>query len=165
MDIDEQKQQFSFAYIRAVASTAGFVVTKPDVDDDSVDLIIGKRGGSGTIRSPRLDIQVKASSQELIRNGSIHFPLKQKNYHELIGDNYCVSRLLVIVLVPENISDWITQSEKQLALRKCGYWVSLRGMAENDNETATTVQIPCTQIFSVEELNKIMSTIEGGGKP
>jgi len=37
MDINQQKEQFSNAYIQAVASVAGYSLYKPNVDDDSVD--------------------------------------------------------------------------------------------------------------------------------
>ena len=36
MDISQRKEQFSIAYVRAIASVAGFSVSTPGVDDDSV---------------------------------------------------------------------------------------------------------------------------------
>lgn len=39
MTLDQQKEQFSYAYVRAVAAVAQIAVTPPTVDDDSVDLI------------------------------------------------------------------------------------------------------------------------------
>ncbi len=38
MDIDQRKEQFSHAYVKAVAAVAGFAWYKPSVDDDSIDL-------------------------------------------------------------------------------------------------------------------------------
>ena len=35
MDINLQKEQFSNAYLQAVASVAGYSLYKPNVDDDS----------------------------------------------------------------------------------------------------------------------------------
>ena len=37
MNLNEQKEQFSLAYIRAVAAQAGYQITKPELDNDSVD--------------------------------------------------------------------------------------------------------------------------------
>ena len=54
MDLDMQKEQFSRAYVQAVAACAGFAFSIPSVDDDSVDMSIHQTGGGGTIRSPRL---------------------------------------------------------------------------------------------------------------
>ena len=47
MTLDDQKEQFSFAYVRAVASAAQISVSEPAVDDDSIDLIFHRRGGGG----------------------------------------------------------------------------------------------------------------------
>ena len=56
MHITQQQEQFSNAYLRAVATVAGYSLSKPDVDDDSIDWSIYKRGGNGTKRSPRIEL-------------------------------------------------------------------------------------------------------------
>jgi hypothetical protein len=59
--VDENlvKEQFSHSFIGAIASIAKFTTYKPSVDDDSIDIGFCKRGGCGTIRSPRLEAQLK----------------------------------------------------------------------------------------------------------
>jgi hypothetical protein len=37
MDINQRKEKFGEAYLRAVAAVAGFTLYRPEVDDDSVD--------------------------------------------------------------------------------------------------------------------------------
>jgi hypothetical protein len=59
MHIDQRKEQFSRAYVHAVASVAGFSLASPVVDDDSVDVIFCSRGKGGTLRAPRLEAQLK----------------------------------------------------------------------------------------------------------
>jgi hypothetical protein len=44
VDLNQQKQQFSIAYVRAVAAVAGYNVYKQEVDDESVDLGIAPTG-------------------------------------------------------------------------------------------------------------------------
>lgn len=69
MTENEQKQQLSFAYVRAVAAGAGFACDGPSVDDDRVDVVIGASGlinGRSLIRSPRVEIQLKATSQDIL---------------------------------------------------------------------------------------------------
>ncbi|MDF5720166.1 MAG: hypothetical protein PUP91_06680 [Rhizonema sp. PD37] len=56
MDINQQKEQFSITYIRTIAAVAGYSLYRPEVDNDSVDLGIVSRGGTGKILSPRLEI-------------------------------------------------------------------------------------------------------------
>src|SRR5947208_3123117 len=64
------------------------------------------------------------------RGTSIRFPLKVKNYRELIGKRY-IPRILIVVVVPKKVNDWLKQDEKSLILRRCGYWVSLAGEPES----------------------------------
>ena len=49
-----------------MATVAGYTLYQPEVDDDSVDLGVAARGGNGTLRSPRLEIQVKCTSTEVL---------------------------------------------------------------------------------------------------
>lgn len=74
-------------------------------------------------------------------------------------------RILVVVLVPENINDWLAQSEQQLAMKHCGYWLSLRGMEPNSNSTTVTVHLPRIQCFSVNALRDMMTRIGEGSAP
>ena len=40
MDLNEQKQQFSLAYIRVIAADVGCKVTVPESDTDSIDDVL-----------------------------------------------------------------------------------------------------------------------------
>lgn len=165
MDNNECKQQFSFAYIRAIASAAGYVVSEPAVDEDSIDLTISGKGGKGKICSPKLDLQVKCTSRDLTHSDYLRFPLKKKNYDDLREPRVLVPRILVVVLVPQNINHWLRQSEKELRVHHCAYWYSLRQCPDIINKTSATLSIPRSQVFSRKNLRKLMVTIEAGGTP
>lgn len=165
MDLNQRKEQFSNAYVRAVASVAGFTLAKPEVDDDSIDLMVAQRGGSGTVRSPRLDLQLKCTGQDIISDGNLHFPLKLKNYEDLRVDNILVPRILVVLCVPDDLTDWIEHSEQQMLIRHCAYWVSLRSEPATTNTTNVTVQIPRLNLFHPASLTAIMDRVGSGGLP
>jgi hypothetical protein len=165
MDINQQKEQFSQAYVRAVATVAGFSIFDPTVDDDSVDISIAQKGGKGSIRSPRVDLQLKCTSRDLLREGEINFPLPIKNYDDLRPENVQVPRILVIVIVPDDVNTWIEQSEEKLSMHHCGYWRSLRGLPDSANDTNVTVPIPTSQPFTVGELRDMMGRVSVGGVP
>ncbi len=42
MDKNQKKELFSKAYVKALAAQLGFRTSEPDVDDDSVDIIVGR---------------------------------------------------------------------------------------------------------------------------
>lgn len=165
MDSNKQKEQFGNAFVVAVAAAAGFVTGKWDVDDDSVDWQIAAARGSGTLRSPRVELQLKCTTNANIVDGSIHFPLPAKNYEDLIPENLSVPRILVVVVVPKQLSDWITLSDESLILRNCAYWTSLRGLTPSENEFSVTVDIPLIQRFDVCALGGIMERIRAGELP
>ncbi|EHQ36087.1 DUF4365 domain-containing protein [Methanoplanus limicola] len=165
MNINQQKEQFSRAYVRAVATVAGFSLFEPSVDDDSIDLSIAERGGRGSIRSPRIDLQLKCTSQNLISGDGIRFSLPIKNYNDLRPENVQVPRILLVLVVPDEIERWIDQTEEKLSMYHCGYWESLRGLPDTSNEKNVTVNIPKSQQFTVEELSKIMERVGYGDLP
>ena len=163
MDFNKQKEQFSIAYVRAVIATARFNIYKPEVDDDSIDLGIAASGSLELPVRPRLELQLKCTADEgALREGIIQFRLKVKNYNDLRLDAL-VPRALVVVLVPSRVDDWLTQSEEQLVMRKCGYWLSLLGEPEVENTETITVQVPRTQQFTPAALQGIMTRINNGG--
>ncbi len=156
MDISQPKEQFSIAYVRAVASVAGFSVSIPDVDDDSVDMVLAGRIVEGVPSRPRIDLQLKCTSEDVLREGEVVYPLKRKNYDELRLTDLVVPRLLVVVHVPESEAEWLRQTEDELALRRCGYWATLFGQPETTNTSRVTVRMPRVNVFDVAGLRALM---------
>lgn len=169
MTIDDQKEHFSYAYVRAVAAVAKIGVAEPRPDDDSVDLILSRRDTGSIIRSPKLDLQVKCvdtdASTATKTATSLRYSLKLKNYDDLRPSNLLVPRILVVVMVPPNLTEWIHQSEEEMILRHCGYWRSLREMPATPNTSGVTVELPLANIFSVAALDEMMQRIGAGNYP
>lgn len=107
VDHNQRKEQFSKAYIQAVASVAGFSATTPTVDDDSVDLFVSGSGRDGTFASPRLELQAKGRNSGELIGEHFSYDLKFKNYNDLRLTNFLVPRILVVVLVPSDIEFWL----------------------------------------------------------
>lgn len=143
----------------------GFATYEQTVDDDSIDMGIASRASRGSVKSPRLELQLKCSSSFSTNSDSIPFRLSVKNFTDLRGEDFQVPRILVLVLVPENVEDWLMQSSEEMVLRHCGYWLSLREEPETNNENNITISIPKNQPFTVNALRDLMSMISNGGKP
>lgn len=154
-----QKEQFSRAYVQAVAAVAGFSWAAPSVDDDSIDMYLARRGGNGAIRSPRLDLQLKCCAAAPPTEDPIRFPLSRKNYDDLRNPQVMIPR---IITKPES---WLRQTEKEMTLRRCGYWASIRGSSEVKNEVSVTVDFPRNQRFTPESLSAMMDRIAEGDFP
>ena len=152
-----QKSRFSLAYIEAVASRAGFQVEEIKVDFDSVDGVLMANFG----RRPRIEFQAKATTQDILRGNSIHFPLPVKNYDDLITETR-TPRILIVMLMPSDDDDWLTQNDYELSLRHCAYWQFLEGREPTKNTSTVTIDIPTTNIFSVDRLTDLMEKAERG---
>lgn len=161
MHPDHMKEQFSHAYVKAVAAAAGVAWMKPSVDDDSIDVTLSRRGG----RSPKLDLQLKCTAAPAPVGARFGHSIKLKNYDDLRAVDLLVPRVLVVVLVPDSAADWLTQTHTELVMRRCGYWVSLRGLPESSNSTGQTVDMMASQVFDVAALTAILDRIANGGLP
>lgn len=164
VDPNHQKEQYSKAWIQAITSTAGMGLAPPDPDNESIDWTVYARIQDGYPRSPRLDVQVKCTSSPDIGDGVIRFALSRKNYDDLRAD-VITHRILVVVIVPPDPTQWLDQTSERLAMQHCAYWVSLRGKPDSTNDTNITVHVPLTQVFSVNALCDMMRRIGGGGAP
>lgn len=158
MHITQRKEQFSQAYVHAVASAAGYAMFHHSVDDDSIDLGIAQRiGYRGLPRAPRLDLQLKCTAETNWKNDVLSFALKKKNYDDLREVELTVPRILVVVCVPESPDDWVDQNEERMVLRHCGYWYSLKGLPERPEvKTSVTVKIPRKNALTVVSLHELM---------
>ncbi len=88
-DINNLQSEFALAYVRAVASAAGFFTQESGrmFDADGVDLTIMSRGPMNVARSPRLDLQVK-SIRGVVDEDPWTYELKVKNYDELRDESW-----------------------------------------------------------------------------
>lgn len=164
LDSDQKKEQFSHAYIHAITTAAGFSRFRYDTDTDSIDVGIAGQRGSGTVRSPRIDIQLKCTSSEDKGNADgFSYPLKVKNYNDLRDEHVLVPRILVVVTVPSDESTWLEHLEDHMVLRNCAYWLSLRGKPETTNTGTLRVNIPRKQKLNVTTLTSLMETVRNGG--
>ncbi len=155
MDLGQQKEQYSIAFVRAIAAVAGYSVYRPEVDDDSVDIGFAARGLADTPRAPRIEAQLKCTARTILIEGVVRFALKRKNYDDLRGD-VLVPRILVVVSVPDAAEDWLSEEPERLALAGAARWITLVGAPPSRNTGTITVSLPGEQRFGVEALRDLM---------
>ena len=149
---EDRMEALSRVYVRAVAARAGYDTAAPEFDRDSIDLTV--RAGGGV--RPALDLQLKATTRlGAPKDGAFRFPLKRKNYEDLRAETR-IPRLLIVLALPEDEREWMTMTPDKLILRKCAYWLNLRGWEETGNRTSVTVPVPEGNLFTVEALRDLM---------
>lgn len=155
MHLTHRQEQFSNAFVEAVAAVAGCSAAQNSVDNDSIDWTLSNR----LPRRPKLDLQLKCTGNDSGTAENIRFALPVKNYRDLILTDLSNPRILVLVVVPEQIDHWMEQTPERLVLKRCAYWASLLGLAESDNENTVTVDVPRANLFTVDTLNRMMERI------
>ncbi|NES02547.1 MAG: DUF4365 domain-containing protein [Okeania sp. SIO2F4] len=157
MDTNSQKEYFSYAYVRAVAAVAGYSVEEKSrpMDNAGIDLTIEAPGDFLS----KVDAQVKCTaSTNIIKANTINFPLPRKNYDTLRRESL-VPLILIVVLVPDKLTEWMTISKEECVMRKCGYWASLKGEPSTKNKETVTVKLSRKNLFTPDNLSKIMEKI------
>ena len=157
MDLNTRKERFSLAYINAVATYADCDVIEPRVDRGSVDGILKR-----TTIEEVIGFQAKATSQDIMGSDDehLHFPLPIRDYDNL--RNAARPFMLIVVLLPDDERQWLTQTQDELCLRYCGYWLSLEGWPETGNTDNVTVSIPAANIFGRSQLTDLMDKASRG---
>ena len=150
-DIQETMSQI---YVASICAMAGYTVrpTNPDVNkvDLTVDGIV-----SGIQSSVRL--QLKATYQEDRARGDTYtYRIKDSELRQMLrGARGHPSPLVLVVLhLPRNHNEWLTNDADQLTLRRCAYWI----LCEDVGDDTQTVHIPRTNLFDVGSIRKLMDT-------
>ena len=158
LEVPDQEEALSRAYAHAVAARAGYVTAVYDFDRDGVDLRI-QAGGA---MRPALELQLKATiNLGKPRKGHFRFRLNRRNY-DLLRDQTQTPRLLVVLDLPRDQREWMTITVDELVLRRCAYWMNLRGFEETGNRQSVTVRIPSDNVFDVDGLRALMEQSREG---
>lgn len=170
MSENTQKEHLGYVFVRAVAYAAGFSCYVPEVDDDSIDLGIARRGSKGSVRSPRVELQVKCTGEGRFQKMELGYQLPLKNYDDLRHNDYQVPRILIVALVPTSGTplDWMKQTHAQLTIKHSPYWLSLRGLPDYvgvAKDPKVSVRLLKRQVFDPASLTAMMDRIATGGLP
>jgi len=158
MHLTARQEQFSRSIVYAIASRSGVAISERNVDNDSIDLTLCSKLQP---RRPSIDVQLKCTGREVLLDTELRFTLGRKNYDDLRIEELLVPRILIVVLVPSNIEDWLQISESHMQIRHSGYWVSLRGYPVIE-EQSKVVAIPRTNLFTEESLTAMLQKIQIG---
>ncbi len=149
----DQKEALSRVYAQAVASRAGYTTAAYNFDRHGIDLRIQAGGEDFSA----LELQLKATSNlRKLNNGDISFALPRRNYDLLISVTGQL-RLLVVLDLPQDEHSWMSITYENLILRRCAYWVNLRGFPDTTNTSSVSVHIPADNLFNVDSLKKLMT--------
>lgn len=164
--ITQAMEMLQIAYLHAVVAAARCSLADPR-PDRGIDWHITHESTSHR-NDPEVDlkIQLKATQQVSapVTGTSFAFTLDNEHLQRLAVPTPHVTRLLVVMLQPTDVSRWIKGSHNLMALRHCCYWVNLAGHPIR-GATRTTVRVHKSHVFDDIALCSIMRTLGQGGIP
>ncbi len=149
------------AYVRAIAAQVGLICSEPG-QDYGIDLClraVRQRGRRRADVSGQLDLQLKSTTRAQVGDSHIQVDLETKTYEDLRekGDN--CPRILVVLLLPTDEGDWVSQSAEELVLRRGAYWLSLEGSPPAKTGKTVRIAIPRSNLFSAQAVLGIMASL------
>lgn len=160
----ECKQQFSLAAAHAIATAARCTMENIKVDVERVDFTVRQATTHLKYTSSVVDVQMKCTEQDLLRDDGMHWSLSRDHYDRLRDPDTYHRKILVVMQVPRDPGDWLVSDDKGMLLRTAGYWACVEGAGPIDTGS-TTVVLPTTQPFDVDQLLGILQRVGNGGAP
>jgi hypothetical protein len=168
----QRSENFSCAYIRAIAAHVGLNVSQTENDfgiDISFTRIISyqplsRKRGKRYIDDPHaipLRFQVKSTKNWIFVGDIVRCKLEAKAYDDAI---YAKGALpLLMMCLPPTFDDWLCQDEVCLQLRHCCYyWKPSANDTMTPNDSTKTIFIPKGQQFTPEALTELFTARQRG---
>lgn len=154
------------AYLHAVAAAAGCSLSQP-FPDNGIDWHLSHGSPSHVVDDEvTLKVQLKATQQTAPSPPGPYFSFTLDNDHlrKLARARVAVPKILVVMLLPRSVDQWLLARPDRLELRHCCYWVNLSGHPITGRHR-TNVRIPTARIFDDRALCDIMARVGAGGSP
>ncbi|WP_238015559.1 DUF4365 domain-containing protein [Dactylosporangium sp. AC04546] len=141
--------------MRALAASAGLVVSRPDLDVTGEDFIIGHPGMRGSLRHPRIEVQVKSWSTPNGSAAAWRYRMRAEHFNELAGGAFYLPRYLFLVVVPADAEQYTSVADDALRLHHAGYWASFAHLSLVAGARSVTVDVPRRNLLTPTTLRDL----------
>lgn len=132
MNIETRMESFSYAYIYALASQAGFTFNQEPKGIDNIGIDISIKDPRRAFEMPpcQFTAQVKCVRKTKLINKKdvFYYGIKKKYYDILTKSQPYNTILLFIVVVPDDTEDWIDLDEFSIIIKHNCYWFCFQGL-------------------------------------
>lgn len=156
------KAELSYAYLHAIAARAGFgcEVAGRHGDNAGVDAYIRVKerlAANAILTNFAFEVQLKATSKvpALETERFSYWMDDVARYDELRERSGPMPKMLVVLFLPPDATQWLEHSEEMLVTRRCAYWVSLWNAPASANKSGQTIYLPQRNLLSVEGLRQL----------
>ncbi|WP_328992199.1 DUF4365 domain-containing protein [Kribbella sp. NBC_01245] len=155
------------AYLHAVAAAAGCTLGSVAPDRGIADWTVGHISEEHTADTEStIKVQLKSTHQVAPSPSGDFWSITLENEHiaKLAQQPVTLPRILVAMILPREIDDWVGVSSDFMTLRHCAYWANLAGTTPS-GQGRSNVRIPTANVFDVAGLCSIMATVGRGEVP
>jgi hypothetical protein len=155
------------AYIQGIAAACGMSCSMPN-PDYGIDLTLNdieERGGRRSESGYKLDVQAKSATRAMLAASEVRYALDAPSFETLRHPAPGSPRILVVLVLPDDETRWLAQTEEELMVRHCAYWITLKGHKASRNRRSVRIAIPRGNLFSVDALLAMMRRIKMGEEP
>lgn len=160
MTKEDRQEALSLAYVHAVAAMCGLTHSSRS-KDYGIDVTLHEvqEGKQRYFESGMsLDIQMKSTASVTETRTTIDFDMPVRGY-DLLRLETDQARILAVLVLSSDEMQWLRQTRTKLEIRKCVYWISLRGRLAVSNRSSIRISIPKSRLFTVDALREIMDRI------
>ncbi|MFD1547140.1 DUF4365 domain-containing protein [Nonomuraea guangzhouensis] len=159
-----QKEQFSRAYVLAVATRGGYTLADWNVDKDGVDVTLRWKG-------LMVDFQLKCTQSPRAAKGDYVFDLDLATYNKLRDPERSAPGYLALAVVPKTLDKWLLHEPERLLMSCHTYWAKLQDEPPPTASKTTAIHLPRCQTLTINSLERMFEasrqhilngTIEGG---
>jgi len=161
---NHRQEGLSRAYVAAIAARCGMSWSSPR-PDYGIDQTLNDIVAYGDYRAEsgfKIDVQAKSATRAHLTATHVKHDLERRAYDILRETAVGTPRILVVLVLPKDESLWVAQTEQELTLRHCAYWISLRGVAPSTNRRSVRVEVPRANVFSANTLQELMRRVKRG---
>jgi len=157
-------ESLSRAYLQAIAAQAGlnYGLHAYDYGVDITLREVEQIGGIYSDSGRAIDVQLKSTTTAIETDDEFKYDLDVRTYDHLRDEYTRANRILVLLLLPSTESEWIEQSHASLSLRRCAYWLNLRGSKAVESASTVRVHLPKSNILSAQALQQLIARPVGG---
>jgi hypothetical protein len=158
-DLANHKGNYAEGLVDAIILAAGLDPGSPR-KDIAIDRSIGTPGPRGSLRDPRIDVQIKCWTPTDPQDGPVwRYPLGRTAYADLAGEGFLVPRYLVLCIVPADPASYVSAGPAEVRFRYAVYWHSLRDLRP-DRPPRGPIEVPKVQLLTPDTLNALVERRE-----
>jgi hypothetical protein len=162
-------EEFSYAYVRALAAQAGIEYDPAPKGMDNVGIDAALVDPSRAFDKPpvRFSAQIKCARKSKLKHKKtgVFYELKKKYYDQLTRSIPWNAILLIVVVVPDEPGSWVVRGDSNIIVSHDCYWFCLGGKpysSHQHEDSKESIKLDEVNLLTPESFPDLMQKIANG---